>query len=89
MLILYGWLLFNVFCGILYLIEIHRSDEWFDTLLFPLISRTIYQSGCRGIFYYIAYVFMVLFTLPYIIVHYVFLTLFVLIVLMIDGALKH
>lgn len=82
---LYSWLLVNILLGIYYNIMIYRSEEWYDILLLPLIARGVRNSGCSGIYYYFAYALVVLFSLPYIIVHYLFLMLWTIVILIIEN----
>ena len=86
---LYSWLLINILLGIYYNIMIYKSDEWYDVLLLPLIARGVRNSGCLGVYYYFAYALVVLFSLPYIIVHYLFLVIWMIVILIIDSIVEY
>ena len=86
---LYSWLLINILLGVYYNIMIYKSEEWYDVLLLPLIARGVRNSGCWGICYYFAYALVILFSLPYIIVHYIFLVIWMIVVLIIDSIVEY
>ena len=83
--VLYSWLLINILLGVYYNIMIHRSENWYDILLFPLIAREIIEDESLSAYRYLIYAIIILFSLPYIIVHYLFLILWTVIVLIIDS----
>ena len=83
--ILISWLLVNALLGAYYNIMIYKSDEWYDILLLPLLARGVRNSGFMGAYHYFAYIMVVLFSLPYIIVHYTFLVIWTIVVLIIDS----
>lgn len=86
---LYSWLLINILLGVYYNIMMYKSDEWYDVLLLPLIARGVRNSGYSGAYYYFAYALVVLFSLPYIIVHYLFLVVFTIVILIIDSIVEY
>ena len=81
---LYIWFILNIFMGIMYWVIICQTKEWFDIFLFPLIEKNLREDGYTGIDFYLAYLMIVLFTLPYIIAHYIFLVLWSIIVIVLD-----
>ena len=81
---LYIWLILNVFMGIMYWVLICQTKDWFNIFLFPMIGQNLRESGYSGFCFDLAYFTVILFTLPYIIVHFVFLILFTAVILIVD-----
>lgn len=80
----YIWLALNAIIGVMYWIMICQSKDWFNILLLPMIEQSLRENGYSGWLFYLAYFTVILFTLPYIIVHFVFLILSTTVILIVD-----